>query len=375
MLGPAAKVDWGWRTVRIQSSRVSNDDRAPSAICPDPAWIENSVCSWLAKRLRVAGLHCIEGPTAMPHGWEAHVYRLRLAATRPLPSPFNEPLTVRAYETRRAVPRARHEFAVLSHFQTLGFPVPQPVLLEEDCHLLGGPVLLLRWVGGDTLLDFLRRRFTRIVSVPAQLAELHAALHALPAVDFPVPDGPFLDRRLDELAGMVRAHDLEGLTSGLNWLRSHRPTAEGAPSILHLDFHPVNIVVSDGEPQAVLDWSEADVGDRHADIAMTLVLIATAPISLSTFSERLLARPARWCMARRYRRTYHRQFPLDAARLRYYTAWAALRRLAVCGMWRRSGPRTNGFKATSLRFAGPCHERALRRCFRCATGLSLPALE
>jgi aminoglycoside phosphotransferase (APT) family kinase protein len=264
---------------------------------------------------------------------------------------------------------------VLSHLQTLGFPVPQPLLLEEDRRLLGGPVLLLRWVSGQTLLDFLRQRFIRIVSVPGILAELHAALHALPATNFPRPGDSFLDRRLDELSTMIHAHDLKGLTAGLNWLRCHIVTTSDRPSILHLDFHPVNIVVDDGHPQAVLDWSEADVGDRHADVAMTLVLMLTAPVSLTTWSERLLARPTRWCMVRRYRRAYQRKFQLDSARLRYYMAWAALRRLAICGMWRHSGPWTNGFKTTSLRFASPRHEHALRRCFQSATGLTLPAID
>lgn len=374
MLRRATLVDWRPRIPVCSPWLGSETASAPAPALPESVQMENQLCSWLSERLDVPGVHCVEGPTPMPHGWEAHVYRLRLAAAGCLPSPFDEPLTLRAYETVRAVPRARHEYAVMSHLQKLGFPAPEPLLLDEHCNLLGGPFLLLRWVGGQTLLDCLRQRFTRIVRVPVQLAELHARLHALPVADFPGPHGSFLDRRLDEIASMLRTHELNALTTGLDWLRRHRPNREDATSILHLDFHPVNIVMDDGQPQAVLDWSEADVGDRHADVAMTLVLIATAPVSLSTFGERLLARPARRLMAWLYQRTYQRHFALDANRLRYYMAWAALRRLAICGMWRHSGPSSNGFKATSLRYASANHERSLRRCFREATGFNLPTL-
>jgi aminoglycoside phosphotransferase (APT) family kinase protein len=72
----------------------------------------------------------------------------------------------------------------------------------------------------------------------AQMAEMHARLHALPIEAFPAPAGPWLERWLGELEAEIRLGDLAGLSPGLDWLQRHRPADRGAPCILHLDFHP-----------------------------------------------------------------------------------------------------------------------------------------
>ena len=171
---------------------------------------------------------------------------------------------------------------------------------------------------------------------------------------------------------MIHDYGLSGLKAGLAWLHAHCPQQTSPPSILHLDFHPVNLMMDADQSTGVLDWGESDLGDRHADIGMTLVLLRSAPVEVSTPSERLLARPARWWMARRYLRTYARHFPVDRTVLRYYVAWAALRRLAVCGLWLRVGPQVTGFKRSSLQHASRAHLQGLQGCFRQATGVPVP---
>src|SRR5262249_25044866 len=79
--------------------------------------------------------------------------------------------------------------------------------------------------------------------------------------------------------------------AGLDWLCDNRPAASDSPSILHLDFHPVNIVVPRDRSPAVLDWSLVDVGDRHADVASTVILLRTAPVEVTDVWQWLL-RPA-----------------------------------------------------------------------------------
>ena len=104
---------------------------------------------------------------------------------------------------------------------------------------------------------------------------------------------------------------------------------------------------------------------------MTLVLLRTAPVAAASFSERLLSRPGRWLLAQRYLQVYQHGGPLDPNRLRYYRAWAALRRLAISCIWRRVGPWVHGFKTSSVQYANEAHEGALRRVFNEATGLRL----
>ncbi|HMF14911.1 MAG TPA: phosphotransferase [Gemmataceae bacterium] len=335
---------------------------------PDVAAV---VAARLESELNVGPLRVTEGPTEEPHGWEAHVYRFRIQRLANLPPPYDGPLGLRAYDTPHALTRAQHEFEVMRAVQASGYPAPRPLLLEEDCRLLGGPFLILPWANGITLLEWLRRGFWRILSAAGQLADLHLALHDLPLIEPLAPANSFLDRRLGEIETMIDDYDLVELAPGLDWLCCHRPGPASRPCLLHLDFHPANVIVAEDRPQAVVDWSEADAGDRHADVAMTLVLMRTAPLTGQTAVERLFGRPARWWLATRYMRVYRRSAPLDPGLLRYYVAWAALRRLAVCGVWRRAGPWVHGFKTSAVQHANSSHEESLRRAFQRATAIRL----
>jgi len=53
----------------------------------------------------------------------------------------------------------------------------------------------------------------------------------------------------------------EQMAPGLEWLEANQPDPPSHLCIVHLDFHPLNLLVEEGEFRAVLDWSDADVGD------------------------------------------------------------------------------------------------------------------
>jgi aminoglycoside phosphotransferase (APT) family kinase protein len=203
----------------------------------------------------------------------------------------------------------------------------------------------------------------RLIHGPTEMADCHVRLHTLPARGFPDADGPFLERHLHDIAAIIDGQALFGLRRGLDWLWHHRPPEPDVPRILHLDFHPVNLMVQGGNCQGVLDWAEADVGDRHADVATTLVLIWSAPVEMPRLWQRIGKLPAKWVLYRRYHAAYARQLSLDPERLQYYIAWATLRRLCRYGLWLRSGPWITGGKASSLRHLRPDRVAVLCRLF------------
>ena len=117
---------------------------------PDVAAV---VAARLESELNVGPLRVTEGPTEEPHGWEAHVYRFRIQRLANLPPPYDGPLGLRAYDTPHALTRAQHEFEVMRAVQASGYPAPRPLLLEEDCRLLGGPFLILPFLPPLTVRD------------------------------------------------------------------------------------------------------------------------------------------------------------------------------------------------------------------------------
>jgi aminoglycoside phosphotransferase (APT) family kinase protein len=339
----------------------------PSGNENDPGEVGGRLLAYLG----VPGLRFQQPPEPLEGGWETYTYGLRFRAQPVLPRPLRVPLVLRVYASPEGFPRALHEFAAQEWLHRRGFPVPRPLLLEGGTGVFGGPFLLAERVGGRTILETLRRRPWRLWDLPGLMATLHARLHALPAEGFPAAQTPFLPRRLDELDALINTYRLHGLWPGLDWLSLHRPRPAGARHVLHLDWHPLNIMYGDDGALTALDWNEADVGDRHADVAKALMMVRCLPAPVTHAHERLTLPLTRGVIARRYLRGYRRRLPLDRGRLVYYGAWAALHRLAGYGRWLDAGPASTGCKPSAREFLRPGHLADLCRYFRRLSGVSV----
>jgi aminoglycoside phosphotransferase (APT) family kinase protein len=134
-----------------------------------------------------------------------------------------------------------------------------------------------------------------------------------------------VDRELAFLSETLARHSLElppDAQEALDWLSAHKSgVMEEDVAICHHDFHPLNIMVDDEEGVAVLDWPAAGLGDRHSDVAATLVMFRTAPMDAPGLMERLIARFGRDAVCRLYLRRYRGQLPIDPERLRYWEAF------------------------------------------------------
>jgi aminoglycoside phosphotransferase (APT) family kinase protein len=327
----------------------------------------------LEDRLGFSSLRFAEPPVLIPEGWETYIYRFRLASATGLPSEWARPLVLRIYACIEGLPRLRHEYLVQQCMARHAYPVARPLLLDGDPHLLGGPFMVMEAIPGRTLLDLMLWRPWRVIDGPVQMAALHARLHRSPVADFPAPPGPFLERRLEEMRAWVTEYRLHGMAPGLEWLARNRPPEPERPSIIHLDFHPVNLMFGRWHCNAVLDWSESDVGDPHLDVATTIVLIRSAPVEVPAPLQPLTAAPARTLLWRLYRNAYRRRLPLDPQRLRYFLAWAAFRRLCNWGRWLRVGPQVMGNKPSSIRYVSASRVRLLRRFVRRWSGVDVQA--
>jgi Ser/Thr protein kinase RdoA (MazF antagonist) len=94
-------------------------------------------------------------------------------------------------------------------------------------------------------------------------------------------DGPTLERVLLDDPSPGNAQDAGLLLAQLHE-RLHRlpPLTDQGPTVVHLDLHPQNVIITASGP-VVIDWTNARDGPAELDLAMTWVLVepyrATVP--------------------------------------------------------------------------------------------------
>ncbi|MGE3806911.1 MAG: phosphotransferase [Gemmataceae bacterium] len=330
---------------------------------------------YLGKRLETRGLHYAVPLEPIPHGWEAATCSFTVAGPG-CPDTLRRPLILRQYASAAGTSRARREFLIQRQLWARGFPVAEPLLLEENAQLLGGPFLVMARVAGQQLLATLESGPHRLWDLPARMAATLAALHALPVA--PAPAASCYDRHLDDIEAFVTTYRLRGLTAGLDWLRANVPAGGGDQALLHVDFHPLNLICT-GSGLVVLDWDSADVGDPWADVANTCMMIDCAPaLAAQAGYPRWALDLARGILRRRFLRAYCRlREGYERERFRYLQAWAALRRLCLHGRVLQAGPAVIGSMPTSLSNLSQDYLDGLCRYFERRSGvhatLSMPA--
>lgn len=126
------------------------------------------------------------------------------------------------------------EAGVMEHARAHGYPVPAVVDVSTD-----GTDLVMERVDGPLMLDEVSHRPWTLGAHAATLARLHRQLHTIEAP-------PTL-----ALIG------------------------EGGTDLLHLDLHPLNVILSPSGPM-VIDWTNAARGAGDIDVALTWALMACA---------------------------------------------------------------------------------------------------
>jgi aminoglycoside phosphotransferase (APT) family kinase protein len=131
------------------------------------------------------------------------------------------------------------EARVISYAAEHGYPVPKIHEIRA-----GGTEIVMERLDGPMMMDDMTRHPWTLARNARVLADLHEQLHEITAPE---------------------------------WLRS---IDEDGDRLLHLDLHPMNIMMTPRGP-VVIDWTNASRGDALTDVGLTYVLMtcATGPVS------------------------------------------------------------------------------------------------
>jgi aminoglycoside phosphotransferase (APT) family kinase protein len=275
-------------------------------------------------------------PAVIAGGFDSFIHGVALSG-QALPPEWRGPLVVRMLPTADRAPQAAREAAVQGWSADRGYAAPRALAVLGPTEGFELPTQVMERAPGITMLDAFTAKPWRARRLVDQLAALALRLHALPTEGFP-PDGSTLvDHRLNLSRHVVSRLDRPRLAAALERAEALAGTAMQGPQVVcHGDFHPLNVMV-DGDRASVIDWTDAGIGPREADVARTTLLFHVARIAASSPVERLALQIAGPRLSRRYLHTYRAGAALDDERMRVWEVLHAVHGWAQVEMLHAGG--------------------------------------
>lgn len=250
--------------------------------------------------LSALGISGANSATPISGGWDTSIWKIELGT---------DAYALRLFRSGRDK-TARRETETMRVATAAGIAIPE---IHAQGVWQDRPVMLLSWCAGRTLMDEMRARPWAIRRIGVAFGQQQARLHQI----------SFSPEDVDEFAWITCFSPIDDpLHERLHSLSLQQNR------LLHLDYHPLNVMVSDRKISCVLDWTNAMPGDPRADVARTWSILRLMPINpgrpepVTEAARRLLA--AGWL--RGYERTAGRL--QDMAPFKIWAGLAMLNDLA-----------------------------------------------
>ena len=329
--------------------------------------------------------------SVLASGWETTVFEFTLESQSKsfAAIPVGESMVLRFYQGSAADAKGAREHTTIDRLFAAGYPVPRPYAFEGDHRALGAPFLIMQRLTGGPLFavrsfpsafktfsmaffSFVRTQ-SRLHKFDPASASLREIPRAYAPIDGASADSPLLDRILAIIANRVETGPLPGLREALNLVTERASKFRRSPdSLVHMDYHPLNVMVKGARVTGVIDWVNTDVGDRHLDAAMTAVILSSSALERPRWMrDNVVGNGLRASFAALYMPLYHAMAPMDFERFRYCQAVAALLRLSMLGMMRARGPEFVGFRREAIDEVTPAVVRLLSRYATRKSGASV----
>lgn len=149
------------------------------------------------------------------------------------------------------------ELAAMETARAGGIPVP---VVYQTTIWQGRPLMFMDWISGEPLVNALFQQSEHVAVWSRDFGRMQAAVHRLNAPPDFDPDAWIRWAGDPELEPYLRRLPVGRLV------------------LLHLDFHPNNILFDADGLSGVLDWTNARAGDPRADVARTYTILRLDPV-------------------------------------------------------------------------------------------------
>jgi aminoglycoside phosphotransferase (APT) family kinase protein len=167
--------------------------------------------------------------------------------------------------------RVDAEHRLMEYVAGRGFPVPTVYEFTDTD-------MVMERLTGPTMAEALAARPADARRIGRVLGELHARLHAITAPEWLWPVSAWFRALGAGIEGEPEPDDapVAGPIPG-DGPRQGDARALPVPRVLHLDFHPANVILTARGP-VVIDWSNAVAGQPGLDLAKTVVTLESADL-------------------------------------------------------------------------------------------------
>jgi aminoglycoside phosphotransferase (APT) family kinase protein len=301
----------------------------------DDGAVHDALLSYARNRLGPA-VDFTQAPTTLGRGFDTFIYAFQIHGSQ-VDADWAGPLVLRIYSSPDQGPKSEREGEIQGFTAGLGYRSVAPLAVEPTGTAFGLPIMIMPRVDGGTLLESVTKKPWRARRLLRGMADLHAALHSLSTDGCPLPyDKPRVDTVLGDIRERIDGMGAAHMDEGYRWLDARKSmVSQEEPVLCHNDFHPLNVLVDSKDSMAVIDWSDAALGDRHCDVARTVAVIWFAQIAATSAVERAVLKAARGFLRGSYFNRYNELLPVDGKRLAYWEAlhtfggWSQLEEVSV----------------------------------------------
>jgi aminoglycoside phosphotransferase (APT) family kinase protein len=204
--------------------------------------------------LAALGYRAVSGPLRLTGGWDTLLWRFTADDGRDH--------VLRCFHLPGAAETARRERIALEACAAAGLAAPR---IEAAGEFQGLPVTVQSWCPGTPLLTLIEKRPWMAGRLGRLFGRTQARLHRVAAPRELQATAP---RDWAMRVGAEYAHLAENAIS----------QAPSTATLIHLDYHPLNVIVDKRGQAAVIDWEFVAAGDPRADLAVTAATLLAAPL-------------------------------------------------------------------------------------------------
>jgi aminoglycoside phosphotransferase (APT) family kinase protein len=203
--------------------------------------------------LAALGFRAAADPVRLTGGWDTLLWRFSAEDGREH--------VLRVFHLPDAAAISRRERIALEACAAAGLSAPR---VEAVGEFHGLPVIVQSWCPGTPLLTLLEKRPWKVGRLGRLFGTTQARLHEVPAPEELRATAP------RDWASRVGDEHTQLAEQAI-------ALAPSTVSLVHLDYHPLNVIVDERGQAAVIDWGYAAAGDPSVDLAVTAATLLAAP--------------------------------------------------------------------------------------------------